>query len=195
MNQDKLLKDLCKDLADGDVLVVAGTGVSVQASGNQPCASWAGLISDGIEHCLGTNLMTDDEAAALHKQLAGKSPAKMIKVAEAVSATLGAPGGEFLRWLQDSVGSLPLNDRDIIDTIHSLGAPIATTNYDDLLTRGRGIDAVPWTSPLAAEFMHGDREAVLHLHGHYLHPDSVILGVNSYKKILASRVRRPSSRR
>jgi len=158
--------------------------VSIQASGNSACASWNGLISDGIEHCVQTNLMTEAEAAPLRNQLAGNSPAKMIKVAEMVSKTLGAPG-EFLRWLQKSVGKLPLKDRTIIDAIHDLNAPIATTNYDDLLTRGRGIDAVPWTSPVAPEIIRNDREAVLHLHGYYLDPESVILGVSSYKKILA----------
>jgi len=187
VSQDRLLKDLRADLAKGNVLVVAGTGVSIQASGNQPCASWSGLISDGIDHCLGTNLITDDEAEKLRKQLAGNSPAKMIKVAETISTTLGAPDGEFLTWLQESVGTLSIKHREIIDTIYALGTSIATTNYDALLARACGIDAVPWTSPVAPEFMRGDRDAVLHLHGYYLQPDSVILGVNSYKKILADR--------
>jgi tetratricopeptide (TPR) repeat protein len=185
--QQKLLDDLRDELAKGNVLAVVGAGVSIQASGNAPCASWKGLILDGIDHCAQTNLMTDDEAAALRKQLDGNNPRKMIKVAETISTTLGAPYGEFLTWLQESVGTLAIADREIIDTIHALGASIATTNYDDLLTRGRGIDAVPWTSPLAAEIMRGDRDAVLHLHGYYLQSDSVILGVNSYKKILADR--------
>jgi tetratricopeptide (TPR) repeat protein len=145
------------------------------------------LILDGIDHCVQTNLMAEDEAIALRKQLDGNNARKMIKVAEAISTALDAPDGEFLAWLQRSVGTLAIKDREIIDTIHALGSSIATTNYDDLLTRGRGIDAVPWTSPLAAEIMRGDRDAVLHLHGYYLQSDSVILGVNSYKKILADR--------
>jgi len=185
VGQERLLNDLRADLAKGDVLVVAGTGVSIQASGNAPCASWKGLILDGIDHCVQTNLMTEDAAIALRKQLDGNNARKMIKVAEAISTALDAPDGEFLAWLQRSVGTLSIKDREIIDTIHALGSSIATTNYDDLLTRGRGIDAVPWTSPLAAEIMRGDRDAVLHLHGYYLQSDSVILGVNSYKKILA----------
>jgi tetratricopeptide (TPR) repeat protein len=184
--QQKLIEDLRDRLAKGDVLVVAGTGVSIQASGNSPCASWSGLIADGIEHCVGTNLMSEAEALPLREQLRSTTPATLIKVAETVSKTLGAPdGGEFLRWLQMSVGKLPSKDGAIIDAIHELQSPVATTNYDDLLTRGRGIDALPWTSALAPEIIRGDREAVLHLHGYYLYPESVILGVSSYEKILS----------
>lgn len=112
-----------------------------------------------------------------------------MDVAEKVSETLGAPdGGEFRRWLQKSVGTLEMRHREIIDTIHDLGVPVGTTNYDDLLTRGRGIEAVSWTDrPAAHEVIRGDRQGVLHFHGHYDDPPSVVLGVRSYQKLLESR--------
>lgn len=188
MAQQKLLDDLREDLAKGGVLVVAGTGVSIQATKNQPCASWKGLILDGIDHCVNTNLLPEAEAVPLRGRLDGNDPKAMIDVAETISSSLGAPGGEFGRWLVGSVGRLNLRDRDIVESIHSLGAPIATTNYDDLLTRGRGLDAVPWTDVAAAhQLIHGDRDGVLHFHGVYRQPESVILGVRSYEKLLASR--------
>jgi hypothetical protein len=67
MAQQQLLDDLLEDLAKGSALLIAGTGVSIQASGGQPCASWAGLILDGIEHCVQTNLLQSDEAAVLRR--------------------------------------------------------------------------------------------------------------------------------
>src|SRR5258708_1632431 len=129
MSQQRLLDDLLKDLEKGNVLLVVGTGVSIQATGNQPCANWAGLILDGIDHCEGTGLLPHDEAEALRAQLGEKDVAKRLAVAEKVSETLGAPdGGEFRRWLLKSVGNLPLKNPEIIDVIHDLGVPIGTTN-------------------------------------------------------------------
>jgi tetratricopeptide (TPR) repeat protein len=189
MPQQRLLDDLIDDLTKGTALLVAGTGVSIQASGGQPCASWDGLILDGIEHCVQTNLLELGEAESLRGQLKAKDVGKMLDVAERVSETLGAPGGgEFRRWLHESVGTLDLRRREIIDAIHDLGVPIGTTNYDDFLTRGCGIEAVSWTDgPVAHEVIRGDRLGILHFHGHYDEPQSVVLGVHSYEKLLKSR--------
>jgi tetratricopeptide (TPR) repeat protein len=184
--QQQLLDDLVEDLTKGTALIVAGTGVSILATGDQPCARWDGLIRNGIEYCVQTNLLHPDEAASLRGLLKKKGVSKLLDVAERVSQTLGAPeGGEFRRWLRSSVGSLELRYREIIDAIHEIGTLIATTNYDDLLTRHRGIEPVPWTrSPAALEVIRGDRHGVLHLHGYYDDPPSVVLGVRSYQKLL-----------
>jgi tetratricopeptide (TPR) repeat protein len=186
---DKLLNDLREDLSAGRVLVIAGTGISIQATGGAPAARWDGLIRSGIEHCVGIKRLTEAAAQPLREQLAAENVEARLTVAENVSEILGAPrGGEFRRWLGESMGRLELKDRAIVDAVHGLGAPIATTNYDDLLTRGRGIAHVPWTEGAAAhELVRGDREAVLHLHGCFDHPESVILGVRSYQKLLDSR--------
>lgn len=188
MGQTKLVDALREDLAKGEVLVIAGTGVSIQATGAEASAGWDGLIHHGIEHCVETNLLTEVEAQKLRKQLESKSVKKRLAVAEKISKALGAPdGGEFRRWLRESIGPLKLKDRSIVDAIHDLGAPIATTNYDDLLTRSRGLTHVPWTETAAAhEIVRGDRTGVLHLHGCFDHPETVILGGGSYANLLDS---------
>ena len=188
MSHQQLIRDLADDLAKGTVLVVAGAGVSIQASGNQPCATWEGLIRDGIEHCARLDLLQPSEARILHAQLQKRNVSKLLDVADIVSKTLGAPGGgEFRRWLQGSVGRLDLRHPEIISAIHDLGVPIATTNYDDLLIRDRNIEAVPWTNgPAAHEVIRGDRRGVLHFHGYYDNPESVVLGIRSYGALLAN---------
>ncbi|HEV7240791.1 MAG TPA: tetratricopeptide repeat protein [Thermoanaerobaculia bacterium] len=185
-----LVEDLREELARGEVLVVVGTGVSIQATGGAECAKWDGLIRDGIEHAVGTGQLTEAVAKTLRGRLKKNSVKDLLAVAQKVSEALGAPdGGEFRRWLRESVGNLELKDGSIIDAVHALGAPIATTNYDDLLTRGRGTEHVPWTDvPAAQEIHRGDRDnVVLHLHGCFDHPESVVLGVKSYSTILKSR--------
>ena len=161
----------------------------MQVTGGQPCASWQGLIRDGIEHCLRTKLLSNDQGQSLLANLATEDVSKLLEIAQAISSALGAPeGGEFRRWLQHSVGALEIRDRNLLDAIHGLGVPIATTNYDDLLTRGRGLAAVPWTNgPAALEVIRGDRQGVMHLHGYYEDPGSVVLGVNSYQELLSAK--------
>ena len=188
MSPEKLVEDLRKDLAAGRVLVVVGAGVSLQASGNDRRAGWSGLIHDGIDYCASIGSFTKDDATALHERLEKNKHDRdaLLEIAESIRTHLN--DGEFRRWLQESVGTLPLNDREIVDAIHSLESKIATTNYDDLLKRGRPIDAVPWTDlALVHELIRGDRKGILHFHGYYDVPSSVILGFKSYEEILGAK--------
>lgn len=188
MGPNQLADDLRAELAAGGVLVVAGAGVATQATDKEPCAGWVGLLEHGIEWCASRRFVSEDEARALREQLKSGSVDERLAVAERVSEALGAPhGGEYRRWLGESVGKLRPKQRAILDAIHDLRAPVATTNYDSLLTHGRGLPHVPWTDgPAAHEIFRGHMEAVLHFHGCYDHPDSVVLGVRSYEKVLAS---------
>jgi hypothetical protein len=116
-----------------------------------------------------------------------QAPAVLIEIAERIQSLLDG-AGELRRWLQESAGALPLPDREIVDAVHALGARISTTNYDDLLSRDRGIHAVPWTDLAAVqELLRGDRRGILHFHGYYDAPESVILGVRSYKALLEAK--------
>ncbi len=185
MGQGVLIDDLRKDLSADRVLIVVGSGASIQATGDF-CASWDGLIRAGISHCAGTSRLTDAEGERLLGQLDENDPARRIEVAERLTEALGGSGGgEFRVWLNRSLGKLELRDRTLIDAIHDLGARIATTNYDDLLSRGRdGLQDIDWTDVAAvSEFVHGDRKGVLHLHGYFDRPESVILGIRSYEAL------------
>jgi hypothetical protein len=56
MNRETLIGKLKDDIAQGRVVIVAGTGVSIAACGNQKVenyqvASWAGLLQHGLAYC------------------------------------------------------------------------------------------------------------------------------------------------
>ncbi|MGZ5441806.1 MAG: tetratricopeptide repeat protein [Thermoanaerobaculia bacterium] len=189
MGQERLVEDLREELARGEVLVVVGSGVSREATGDAPCARWDGLILDGIAHAAQTGLLDATKAEELRKRLEGGTVDERLDVAEEVSKHLGAPdGGEFRLWLRRSVGALRVTKAAVVNAVHALGAPLATTNYDDLLTRGRGITRVSWRDVEAAhEVLRGDRrDWVLHLHGCFDEPESVILGRQSYATLTGS---------
>jgi len=61
---------------------------------------------------------------------------------------------------------------------------VATLNYDHLLEKVTGRSAITWQEANAVqEALRGSREAILHLHGEYQTPESVVLGLASYNKV------------
>lgn len=66
--------------------------------------------------------------------------------------------------------------------IGNLGAPITTTNYDSLLEKGLlSRSATTWMDLSESQLVLQRRSSrILHLHGYWEQPDSVILGTQSY---------------
>jgi len=56
MNRQTLIQKLKEDIAQGRVVIIAGTGLSVMVCGNQEVegckvATWTGLLEHGVKHC------------------------------------------------------------------------------------------------------------------------------------------------
>jgi len=110
---------------------------------------------------------------------------EMLLAAENVTRLDGPAGGEYGRWLEQSVGSLRATSSEVIQAIAALGAPIATTNYDNLIEDVTGLPRVTWQQEAEAErVMRRDGPGVLHLPGHWRDPASVVLGIRSYERVL-----------
>ena len=110
---------------------------------------------------------------------------EMLAVAEQVSQRLGAPlGGEYVGWLRQSLcaETLPLKDEAVIRALAALDVPLVTTNYDDLIERVTGLPGVTWQQRhKIPRVLRGEDRAVLHLHGKWDEPASVILGIRDYE--------------
>ena len=111
---------------------------------------------------------------------------ELLSAAENVSTKLGAPkGGEFRRWLREIVGSLNPQRPDVIEALEASGVKLATTNYDGLIEKVTGLPPVTWMEVAKVErLIRGDDNGVLHLHGYWDKPESVILGIRSYQKVM-----------
>ncbi len=191
---EALVADLRAQIEAGEVLVIAGAGVSVAATaegtapGGSPVASWKGLLVDGIERStqVGSPPPAAGWAERLRADLESKDLDDLLSVPERVASRLGAPkGGEYRRWLRETVGSLRAIDRSVPEALAGLGMTIATTNYDGLLEEVTGRPPVTWRDGTRMErVVRGDEVGILHLHGHWQDPESVVLGIRSYEKIL-----------
>jgi hypothetical protein len=146
------------------------------------------LLADGVAYCeslLGPSLPAG-WADRRRDQLTHGDTEEIISVAEDITRRLGGPdGGEFARWLERSVGGLTAARPAVLEALAALGVPLATTNYDGLLEAATGWPAVTWRQgALVQQVVLGDTDAILHLHGHWQDPASVVLGIRSYEAVV-----------
>jgi hypothetical protein len=182
--------DLREEMAAGQAVVIVGAGVSMAATGGAPTASWTGLLNDGVTYCealLGPSL-PPGWAERRGAQVASGDLDELVGAAEDLTSRLGGPaGGEFGRWLAASIGKLSPTRPAVLQALAALGVPLATTNYDGLLEATTGRPAVTWRqSALFEQVLRGDYEAILHLHGHWQDPESVVLGIRSYEAVVGN---------
>ena len=182
-----LEQDLARELERGRVVVVVGAGVAVAATRGEPVASWVGLLEDGISRCEQVFLsLPADWGERLRGRLRSGRAEDLLAVADEVTSALGGrKSGEYRRWLRETVGQLEPRDPEVIEALHDLGVPIVTTNYDSLIEQVTGLEPVTWRGgPRIERLLRGDEPGVLHLHGHWEDPESVVLGVHSYDEVL-----------
>src|SRR5262249_3882034 len=112
-------------------------------------------------------------------------PHALISVGQFITDELtrhrsGAYGG----WLSDSIGGITATETTLVRAIASLGAKLATTNYDNMIEAGTGRSPITWRErALATAFIREPTQEVFPLHGHYRQPESIILGARSYDQI------------
>lgn len=189
MDLEDDLRQVLRDKPDRVVWVV-GPGVprgALRGTPSEPYTSWAGLARSGLRRIHELGRITSEELADLERLLGHNSFMTWRLVAEKIEQELGAPmSGEFRRWLRETVGEFErhLVDRTVLDALadhQRRGGLLTTTNYDILLETTTGLPAATWRSPADAErALRGDEPQVLHLHGVWRSPDSVVLGIHPY---------------
>ena len=183
-----LREDLKKDLRPGRTVVFIGGGTTIFAlTERRERGSWIWLLESGIDHCVSLSGDLKPWAERRRQQLATRNVNELIAAAEMIQQQL-IDLGEYARWLKDTVGVMvdePL-DRRLADALARLGVPIATTNYDTIPEGLLGRASVYWTQSAMAQawLREPETKSVLHLHGVWNHPDSVILGIRDYDRIV-----------
>ena len=185
--------EVIKSIGNSGLVVVAGAGVSLQSvadsSAFSDVAGWPGLLRHGVEHCLKRQLIASDEAEIVKQQInIGQKPGKadyLIAAAQRIHDCLGDSSRSRYMWLEDSIGQLKVTNPRLIRAIQGLGGLITTLNYDDL------VEQVTQWKPIELHH-HAEvtrcirdrrKEVVIHLHGFWRNPESIVLDRLSYEKI------------
>lgn len=87
------------------ILILVGTGVTCATDGT-PCASWKGLLQDGLNHCLKRRHTMPDKWGSIVQSMINESTTEgLIQAASRIERHLrGIRPGEFHDWLNKSVG-------------------------------------------------------------------------------------------
>lgn len=190
---DELRADLVNKLKQDpkSVVFVVGAGVTMGALyGSGKPTSWGGLIKDGLDFAKARSKFSPGEYEACLHKLGSKAGEDWIDVAQTLTDKLGGVrGGEFRNWLQKSVGTFreSIRDRSVLDPLAELakrGALLLTTNYDHVLEQVTGLPTVVGTDSGRMGEALRDRPAILHMHGSWERPASVVLGAESYQEVL-----------
>jgi hypothetical protein len=179
---DRYVDTLRQAIAAGEAVVVVGAGVSIGATTRddgtpEPCASWEGLLRTGLarmrDHDVDQPLVGAVEAL-LDKELYENAAGLILKM-------LGP--ADVPAWLNDCFDNLPVRHRAVPEALGRLGVALLTTNYDHVLEEVTERGWRTWDEPEAwrAVLDHPTRE-ILHVHGSYRRPDSVVLDDRSYDR-------------
>src|SRR5262249_44785723 len=124
-----LLDDLKEQIARGQVVAIIGAGVSIGATNGAACAAWTGLLHHGVQRCEHLQLIKPEMVPGLHQQIDSGDLDFLLAVAETMAARLGAPtGGEYRRWLRESVGALRAERREALEALRDVHVALATTS-------------------------------------------------------------------
>jgi hypothetical protein len=191
MSRENEVAKLKIECALGRLVLITGTGVSVavcrdQIVDGQRVATWKGLLQHGVQYCRFLGIVEDEEFETLSEDIAKADTDTLIVGAGRISEKLQSLGsGVFRGWLEDTVGQLVVKDRPIIDAVAAIPGVLATLNYDGLIEAATGRGSVTWLRPNDVQNVFGrmERDSVLHLHGWFKEPESVVLDLKSYKTV------------
>ncbi|HVS90846.1 MAG TPA: SIR2 family protein [Mucilaginibacter sp.] len=175
---DKLLSLLNKD----KVIPVIGAGVSFATAG---LPGWRGAIENGLQYAEHRRFGEKDLMAQIKTLV---QTGDLVKAANLLKQVLKAPNHPFVDWVEDLFGNPQIRSKALIDSIHDLCTPILlTTNYDDLLYGPYKIQEkkiFDWSlHGQIARSLQKNEEFILHLHGVYSKPDTVILSLADYDQL------------
>lgn len=177
-------------LSRRQLVLILGAGVSAAATSGHKLSMWQGLVNHAIDRCV--ELDARDQTWAERAKADVSSPYDDDLIAAAEKATSGLGGrtsAQYRRWLRDTIGSLHIENTalpDIINLYAGRGSLIATTNYDDIPSEATGWPVVTWRdNTMIQRVYRGDDHAIIHIHGHWSEPESVVFGSSSYADILS----------
>lgn len=166
-------------LKEDKVIPVVGAGVSFAAAG---LPGWKGTIQNGLAYASARRLADN---STLIKAEGFLNDNKLTDGANLMKQILNAPGHPFADWLEDLFGNVETASSDLIDSINNLSAPIIlTTNYDDLLYAKNKVynkKIYDWSQhEETTRALIKKNELLLHLHGIYSKPKTIILSSDDY---------------
>lgn len=180
-----LIDALREAIDNNQLVVICGAGVSIGATGGDRRAGWAGLIEYGVEWCAANGIDLPGRNG-IERASADLRDGDLLSAADKLQRGL-EESVQWTRFLNETFDEFGKGaDYRVIDEILDLGVPIATTNYDTLISGNGGLVPITWKSKSLLQALKKLSTGVVHLHGVWTEPDTVILSSESYGRLLAT---------
>jgi hypothetical protein len=176
--------ELKQQIEKRQAVFFVGAGVSARAT-NNPVATWTGLLENGVRFCeANIDGLRPGWADRVRADIKSADPDDMLIAAEKITRKLGS-SVNLQAWLRASIGNFQPITRDVLEAIAALNLPIMTTNYDRLLEEVTGQLPVNWREHERIRRVLVENEpGIVHIHGWFEMPDSIILDIRSYERII-----------
>lgn len=192
VSEDSGVERLTEALRSGRVVAIVGAGLAAATTAGQPCSTWVGLLRSGITFAQEHALIDAEKARTLTGLLdlatAGASDLNLLlSSATAIGGYISDAGEQAqANWYRDTIGQLKVKHPGWIDAVASLHAPILTTNYDTLIEQRTGRVSVTRSDPAGFQAaVTRSSHSIVHLHGVWNDPRSVVLTHTDYASLLA----------
>jgi len=185
--RNELVSNLLKGRARH--VMITGTGVSLQSLDpklpGSSVASWPGLLKHGVDYCKSRQLVSNGETEIVHSLIHNGKTDDLIDAAQRIHGWLDKQTSGRLLWIQDTIGRLRVHDPSLISAIQNLGVLIATLNYDNLICDVTKRPPLHWQqqNEIDEHIRNESIDYILHIHGHWRHPPSMVLDRTSYEEI------------
>lgn len=176
---DELRDVVCKQ--EGILIIGAGVSAALVEEEDSEAVTWAGLMKTGVGRL--PPFVEDWDKERLGEQICSCDEDSFFAAVNEIVDRLKKY--DLLdEWLRDSLGRLRVHNPEVGEALQHLGLPMVTTNYDDLLEQVTTYGRISWRHHIAtSEFLQGKEwNRILHLHGVWEDPSSIVLDRRSYEK-------------
>lgn len=187
-------EDIRGAVESNSALIMLGTGFTAASVGDRTNCSWPGLLRSGLDYvksnfpAIGdkqlTSISNDIEIGELEDSSYLLGAASKI-----VNALQGSGSVHFNSFISQTIGAMQ-NDiatPGLATAIESLGIPVCTVNYDTVYEKITGSKSSTWRDArqMRSALTDPGLKTVVHLHGVWDDPESIILTTADYTKIVA----------
>ncbi|SKU29000.1 Uncharacterised protein [Mycobacteroides abscessus subsp. massiliense] len=187
--------DISEKIASGrDVVIILGTGFSSAVADDPTNASWPGLLSAGVEYLETNGLFSNPVLrASIESDIEiGTSidGSFLLSAGQKIASLMNRDASpHFAAFLRDTIGRLKVgHGKELLgEVIADLNVPVITTNYDLLFEEISNRPSATWLDARRFRSAITSQTAdVVHLHGVWDNPQSVVLTPVDYETILHS---------
>ncbi len=188
--------ELAEAATTGKLVAILGAGVSMAiAKPTTPAHTWKGLLQSAFQFANMAGRVDDNQYERVQETLRIGDLDELLGAADLVTKKLGTKKGLLYgRWLEEEFKNQKLSRSAALShslsALHKSRVPIATLNYDTLVEKLTKSSSITMNDPRSAlAWSRRENSDILHLHGLWSLPETIVLGIGDYNSAISDEFR------